>query len=214
MLVGGALGDVGAAAMDPAPGEEPLPGGPVSAEDVTVSAEAGGEPVATVADAGDAAPAAAGSQEHLRGRDEVQVVQPRVDLTTSESTKSDWSEGAPLEAQPCGGRCEDNPRCQRCCAKHKQCCMNCLYDPTGVKSLTFGGFYWRRDTVLIFVACLFIGCVFGDFLLATSIPHILRQAKKTARAMSTFADISEDLLNLHEEYATEAETARPPASLF
>ncbi|KAH8048381.1 hypothetical protein JL721_11941 [Aureococcus anophagefferens] len=103
----------------------------------------------------------------------------------------DWEDGAPLEKRPCCGACDDNPRCQACCAKGKQCCLNCLYDPTGLKSLSFGGFYWRRESVLLFVSCMFLGCVLGDFLLATSIPTILRQAKKSAKA---------------EEYGQEYET--------
>ncbi|EGB02761.1 hypothetical protein AURANDRAFT_68590, partial [Aureococcus anophagefferens] len=31
----------------------------------------------------------------------------------------DWEDGAPLEKRPCCGACDDNPRCQACCAKGK-----------------------------------------------------------------------------------------------
>ena len=76
-------------------------------------------------------------------------------------------------------------------------------DPEGLKSLYFGGFYWHREPVLLVVTMAFLCCVVGDLMLAVSLPHLLRQAKKTAKGVKIFADVSGDLLDLQKEYADE-----------
>ena len=91
----------------------------------------------------------------------------------------------------------------KCGERTKACASSCFMDPEGLKSLYFGGFYWHREPILLVVTLCFLMCVGGDFLLCVTLPHILRQAQKTAKGLSVFADVSADFLDLKIAYADE-----------